>query len=234
MSAWWAIKVRSMPRRRTVATELSTLRNRPSGLSRGFESAGWRAARCVRGITHSREPDLSPVRKDAPGTKESLVADPSFADDPVEDNTVVRQVRHAPGPLVDQALHTRSNSVHSTAEPAHLGVEAQPAIAIRGVDGLQDLLVRLDLDEFPCPEVESLARSLVQRAIPERIRSSAAPTLERIVQAGQQTIAADPQDPPKYPEREDSQHLDGTDIAGAELSDVLPQVPPGERRRRSP
>src|SRR5207249_9455568 len=90
MSAWWAIKVRSMPRRRTVATELSTLRNRPSGLSRGFESAGWRAARCVRGITHSREPDLAPERGKATGREAALLG----AADTMRNHVRTKQVRY--------------------------------------------------------------------------------------------------------------------------------------------
>src|SRR5215213_10388473 len=97
------------------------------------------------------EPGFAPVGEDRPRAEAVVVAG---ADDVLEDDAVRLEVEHLAVGLLDQTVHPRADPSRTPAVVAHLVVEAEAAVVVRGVERGLDRFPALDPHEIAGLEVE--------------------------------------------------------------------------------
>ena len=108
--------------------------------------------------------EIPPVRVGAPRTEPVVVAG---ADGVLEHDAGILQLQHPAGGLVDDPLDRSDHAGLAAAVLELLGVELH-AVAVARIEGLDDLVLALDPNEFTRLQVEELSGGPAQRPIEER------------------------------------------------------------------
>src|SRR5689334_7739408 len=107
---------------------------------------------------YSFEPDLAPIGRDRPRTKQAACAVLRLTHDPVEHDAGLFGIRHLAGPFVDELSDQLTHGGNRAAIRGELDVEVKSAVASLSIERRLYFRFRLDADALSGLETERIDR----------------------------------------------------------------------------
>src|SRR4051812_25923503 len=166
---------------------------------------------CLPRSCHSPQPDLPPIGDNGAPAEEAAPAALAQTINSVKYNASIGKVDHMAVLFIDDMVYPAQHSVDSSGKPPHLDVVIQASVLRILIQSGENLFPGLRLNELAWLQIESLRRGASE--LPAKIRKIARGTQL----PAHHCVYSEPAAAEKLPARY---------VAGPEIAQILPQVPP--------